>query len=124
MANLGFSMKTEAEHFVIPFFKVKEFAQKGERHMALDSVALIALNNFRQRFGKPVRITRAYSTPEHNLKVGGVSNSLHLRGAAFDLDLGEGDIGRKTVMLRQSGFNEVMFYPKTGHYHAGLENGR
>lgn len=117
-------MTVEARRFVIPKFRLKEFHSRDEDRVLLDGVALMALNNFRQKFGKPVRITRGYSTPQHNAKVGGVSNSLHLSGAAFDMDLGRGHIMRKKKMLRDSGFNEVIYYPKTRHYHAGVEHGK
>lgn len=37
--------------------------------------------------GRPMRITNAYRSPEHNKKVGGTKNSQHLYGNAADIQI-------------------------------------
>ena len=39
----------------------------------------------RNRLGKPIRITSAYRSPAYNKRIGGVSNSTHVRFNALDL---------------------------------------
>lgn len=43
------------------------------------------LDLLRMFYGKPVYISSGYRTKEHNLAVGGVSDSAHLKGLAADL---------------------------------------
>lgn len=42
------------------------------------------LDIIREAYGKPIYINSGYRTPEHNKRVGGVSNSQHLTGEACD----------------------------------------
>nr|WP_055733276.1 D-Ala-D-Ala carboxypeptidase family metallohydrolase [Agarivorans gilvus] len=39
----------------------------------------------RKELGKPIKINSAYRTPEHNHKVGGKKNSLHVQAKAADI---------------------------------------
>lgn len=41
--------------------------------------------NIRRIYGKPITILSAYRTPEHNRRVGGARNSMHVQGRALDL---------------------------------------
>ena len=43
------------------------------------------LDEARAKFDKPITITSGYRTKSHNSKVGGKSNSAHLRGYAVDI---------------------------------------
>ena len=58
---------------------------KDER--ILDNIynVLYNLDNIREVYGKPIIITSGYRCPELNAKVGGKSNSQHLKGEAADL---------------------------------------
>ena len=46
---------------------------------------LCILDNLREEFGKPIIINSFYRDLAHNLRVGGVKKSKHLRGAAVDI---------------------------------------
>ncbi len=110
--------------FVIPHFRVKEFAQKGHDYVLLDRVALMALNNFRQMIGMPITITSGYRTGKHNEEVGGVKNSLHLTGAGFDITFRKWsfkDLGWDSV-LYAAGFTEIVL--ESDHWHVGVEHGK
>ena len=58
---------------------------KDER--ILDNIynVLSNLDNIREVYGKPIIITSGYRCPQLNAKVGGKSNSQHLKGEAADL---------------------------------------
>ncbi|GDY25296.1 hypothetical protein AHAT_11860 [Agarivorans sp. Toyoura001] len=43
------------------------------------------LDVLRKELGKPIKINSAYRTPEHNRKVGGTKNSLHVQAKAADI---------------------------------------
>lgn len=43
------------------------------------------LQYLREQIGKPIKINSGYRSPEHNKKIGGVSNSQHLLGKAADI---------------------------------------
>ena len=45
------------------------------------------LQHIRDFIRKPIKITNAYRCPEHNKKVGGVSNSQHILGKAADIQV-------------------------------------
>lgn len=47
--------------------------------------ALDALQSLRTDLGFPFRITSAFRSEEHNAKIGGAENSMHLYGMAFDI---------------------------------------
>lgn len=123
MGRYVYSVQEVGDEFVIPKFRYRELAQKHEDRMVLDDVALFALNNFRQMFAKPVRITSGFRTLKHNAKIGGAKNSLHLLGAAFDMDLGRDASTHKLEWLQYAGFTEVRYYESTGHYHVGVKHG-
>lgn len=67
-------------------FKVKEFAcQDGSDPIFIDSELVSVLQKIRNHFGKPVTITSAYRTPNHNKNIGGTTYSQHLYGKAADI---------------------------------------
>lgn len=63
---------------VIPYFKAYELACQGTGNIQIDRALAIHLPLLRHTWGKPLNITSACRTPEHNEKVGGHPNSLHL----------------------------------------------
>ena len=73
------------------FFGEREFACKccGQLPPAMrdNIVALVdnVLDPAREEFGGPVTVNSGYRCPKHNLAVGGVVNSQHMKGEAADL---------------------------------------
>ena len=57
----------------------------------LDDLVSNLLDNLRQDWGSPIRVTSGYRCPLLNRLVGGVKNSLHIEGKAADIQ----PIGRK-----------------------------
>lgn len=43
------------------------------------------LDPLREKYGKPIVVNSGYRCPKHNLAVGGVVNSQHMKGEAADL---------------------------------------
>ena len=73
------------------FFSREELLQSGGKPQTLppnlegNLIALaIALDSFRHWWGRPIRVTSGYRTPEHNAAIGGVPNSAHTRALAAD----------------------------------------
>ena len=65
---------------------MKEFAcHDGSDTFLIDDKLVGLLENIRGKFGKPVRINSAYRTAKYNAKIGGVSNSYHVKGMAADI---------------------------------------
>lgn len=71
------------------FFSEDEFDCKCHRCLKgyddMQSTTLRKLFMAREMAGVPFVITSAFRCPEHNRKVGGTSNSAHLRGHAVDI---------------------------------------
>lgn len=68
------------------YFLRKEFACKcGCGQDTVDYTLMEVLVDLRKTFGKPVLITSANRCKEHNAKVGGSKNSVHLTGKAADV---------------------------------------
>ena len=63
------------------------------------------LDRARDIAGVPFRINSGFRTPTHNKKVGGVSNSAHLRGYAVDIHVTNATRERILAALKQAGFN-------------------
>ena len=86
MAIKSYSRKKDGNIRVSTNFKVKEFAcQDGSDPIFIDSELVSVLQKIRNHFGKPVTITSAYRTPNHNKNVGGTTYSQHLYGKAADI---------------------------------------
>lgn len=51
----------------------------------IEALVEAVLDPARERLGKPLTVTSGYRCPKHNLAVGGVVNSQHMKGEAADL---------------------------------------
>ena len=82
-----YSKLADGNKSISPNFKIKEFAcQDGSDTIVLHTDFVIdKLQKIRSHFNKPITINSAYRTPTHNRKVGGSSNSYHVKGRAFDI---------------------------------------
>lgn len=84
------------------YFKPEEFNMDSKVvyvHMQEDF--LKALDDFRHEFGHPIRITSSYRDTEYNEKIGGAPNSMHCKGRAVDMYIGNytGSQRRKLIRL-------------------------
>ena len=76
--------------------KLRHF-KEDEFHMAgapvfdkMQPEFLALLDECRERAGVSFKITSSYRTPEHNKRVGGAPNSMHVQGMAVDIACNQG----------------------------------
>lgn len=102
-----------------PNFNAKEIACKccGKTH--IDPEAMDALQDLRDLWGKPIRITSGHRCKDHNAKVGGKENSQHLK-LAFDCAIPTDEQGDFAAMADGVGFTGIGVYPKRGFVHLDM----
>ena len=85
MAKVILSGTNLTEHFTL-----KEYAKNQTGTVKLTAEAILhahCLEEFRQWYGKPMKVNAWYRTTAYNKKVGGNAKSSHLRGVATDWGL-------------------------------------
>jgi uncharacterized protein YcbK (DUF882 family) len=87
MGITQYSLINDGNKSVSKNFKVKEFRCKdGTDTIVIDTFFVQKyLQSIREHFGAPVTINSAYRTVAYNKKIGGATNSYHLKGQAFDI---------------------------------------
>ena len=105
-------------------FRLSEFrpGRHSYEFIRISPALIEALEDIRERAGRPVQVTSGYRPPDYNREVGGVSNSTHIDGLAADIycdgltteqlyDICEQVIGKR---------GGVGYYPKSGFIHVDL----
>lgn len=93
----------------------------------IKEVLRIALNKWRDEYGKPIHIVSGYRSPAYNKKVGGSPSSLHMQGLAADIRLPSNKYDRDWLLTTSFsvGFTGRGFYRSFIHVDlrdiAGLE---
>ena len=100
-----------------PNFSPQELACKGTGNLMLDPAAMDKLQALRTRLGRPLLITSAYRSPQHNRAVGGAKNSMHMRGIAFDVRMENQDPHEFVKAAKAVGFAGIGTYPRSGFIH-------
>ena len=98
-------------------FSPREIACKGTGKVLVNEDALDKLQALRERLGKPLILTSAYRSPEHNRRVGGAKNSKHMEGIAFDVRMDNHDPHEFEAAARAVGFTGFGYYPRSGFMH-------
>ena len=82
-----YSKLNDGNKSISPNFKIKEFAcSDGSDEIVLHTDFIVdKLQKIRSHFNKPITINSGYRNSYHNKKVGGSSNSYHVKGRAFDI---------------------------------------
>lgn len=81
-----YSVKKDGSTYLSNNFKVKEFACNDGSDTVLISDDLVELlQKIRDHFGVAVTINSGYRTSTYNKKVGGATNSQHVKGTAADI---------------------------------------
>ena len=73
------------KHFTLDEYTVNQTDNCQITREALEHADI--LEEFRTWLGKAMKVNAWYRTPAYNKKVGGNSNSLHLRGVATDISM-------------------------------------
>lgn len=88
MAVKAYSLKKDKNISLSENFKVFEFkCNDGSDKILIDTELVEVLQNIRNHFGSHVTINSAYRSLAYNKKVGGVSNSQHVKGTAADISI-------------------------------------
>ena len=98
-------------------FSPREIACKGTGKVLVNHDALDKLQALRDRLRKPLILTSAYRSPEHNRRVGGARNSKHMEGIAFDVRMDNHDPHEFEAAARAVGFTGFGYYVKSGFMH-------
>jgi hypothetical protein len=98
-------------------FSPREIACKGTGKVLVNHDALDKLQELRNRLRKPLILTSAYRSPEHNRRVGGAKNSNHMQGIAFDVRMDNHDPHEFEAAARAVGFTGFGYYVKSGFMH-------
>lgn len=106
-----------AEVWRWPSFSAREIACKGTGSVLINESAMDKLQALRDRLGKPLILTSAYRSPEHNRAVGGAKASKHMQGIAFDVRMDNHDPHVFEAAARAVGFQGFGYYPKSGFMH-------
>lgn len=81
-----YSVKKDGSTYLSDNFKVKEFACNDGSDTVLIADELVSLlQKIRDHFGVAVTINSGYRTSTYNKKVGGATNSQHVKGTAADI---------------------------------------
>lgn len=113
------------------YFSLDELLAKNDRSELIDLIQdpakvanmqslLSILDNLREEFGKPIIINSFYRDSAHNLRVGGVKTSKHLRGAAVDITSSDFDSLYQVVMHSVKYNWRVLSYIKRKFLHLEL----
>ena len=105
-------------------FSPREMACKGTGNLVIDTQAMDMLQRLRTNLGKPLVITSAYRSPEHNRNVGGAKRSKHMEGIAFDVVMSNHDPHTFEAAARAVGFTGFGYYIKSGFMHIDTAEAR
>lgn len=100
-------------------FKRREFGHAGNEAPVMDEAFLDKLQAFRERVGRPVRITSGRRTAARNARVGGVPDSEHLFGRAVDLQVDGMRPSALRRMAEEVGFTGIGIYKQHLHVDTG-----
>jgi len=105
-----------------PNFSPSELQSKSDHKLMVDYNSLDKLQALRNILGKPMRITSSYRSLDHNRKVGGAKNSMHLQARAFDIQVAGHDLPEFIVQAKRVGFTGFGYYERSGFIH--IDTGR
>lgn len=114
-----YSKKASGETKISANFKVKEFACKdGSDTVKIDTVTVGYLQKARDKFEVPIHVNSGYRTSAYNKKVGGSTNSYHVKGQAVDHHTnGKVDLMKLAKFYESIGCLGIIVYPNSGFVH-------
>lgn len=98
-------------------FSPTEIACRGTGKLQVNEDALDKLQALRTALGKPMIVNSGYRSPEHNRRVGGAPQSMHLAGRAFDVSMANHDPVAFIAAARKAGFKGIGTYPRSNFVH-------
>lgn len=127
-----YSLKKDGNTKITANFSVKEFACKdGTDKILIDTAFVKELQKIRDYFKAPVTINSGYRTATYNKKVGGATNSYHVKGQAFDIVVKGKTPAEVAAYAYSIGIHGIIQYNTFVHvdnravkYHARNDNGK
>lgn len=114
------TFKRGDNRFITPNFRYGEFDCKcGCPVTTHDTELSLKLQVLRNYFGKPVVPTSPYRCPSHNAKVGGGSQSYHMKGMACDFIINGVNVWEIGMIAEAIGFNGIGVYDD-GYVHVDV----
>lgn len=133
MSVKTYSLSKNGEESISANFKVKEFRCKdGSDAILIDSdFVKNYLQKIRDHFNVAVTVNSGYRTPAYNKKVGGATNSYHVKGQAFDIVVKGRTPQEVAQFAQQLGIMGIIQYngfvhvdSRAGKYWARDDNGK
>lgn len=100
-----------------PDFSPAEIACRGTGKLMINEDALNKLQALRTSLALPMIVNSGYRSPEHNKRVGGAAQSMHLEGKAFDISMANHDPASFVAAARAAGFKGIGTYPRSNFIH-------
>ena len=97
------------------YFTEDELKCKGTGECNMDGSFMEKLIALREAYNKPMYLSSAYRSKEHNEKVGGAANSPHTHGKAVDILVSGYDAYRIINLALQLGFTGIGVSQKGPH---------
>ena len=120
-----YDAKSDANEYMSPHFKVKEFACKdGARPRVVDLNLIWLLEGMRIHYDKPVFINSGYRTVSYNKTIGGASNSMHTYGIAADIQVSGVDPADVYAYLNKAFPNSLGLGKYNSFTHVDIRDGK
>ncbi|MBQ9882412.1 MAG: DUF882 domain-containing protein [Synergistes sp.] len=103
-------------------FNLREFQCPCCHTVMLHGRLLAALQRLRKTLSRPVIITSGYRCAAHNKAVGGVKNSLHMKGLAADIAADGAVMDHLRELAHDAGFSRVITYPARSFAHLEISD--
>ncbi|WP_281825703.1 D-Ala-D-Ala carboxypeptidase family metallohydrolase [Jannaschia rubra] len=87
-----------------PNSDLAEIACRGTGKLLVNEPGFDELQALRDRIGRPLIVSSAYRSPEHDRAVGDATRSKHFDGAAFDIAVVNHDLVEFEAAARKVGF--------------------
>ena len=104
------------------YFRKEEFecrccGSTGSPQVGENIEALVenVLDPVRERYGKPIYVNSGYRCHRHNVAVGGVANSQHMKGEAADLRIDGNPEVLARVIVENGKWDQMIIYPTFVH---------
>lgn len=96
----------------IRYFTPEEMRDPTGEHM--DECFMSMLSSMRAKLNRPLIVTSAYRSPEHNEAVGGHPNSFHVQGKAADIRISSIKEGIEIIRVWEEECDEYDYTGQTG----------
>lgn len=99
------------------YFKESEFSEFDK----MNPVILAMLDDLREKYGYPIKLTSTYRSPEHPIEAAKDKPGEHAYGAAVDIEsVGGGKTFRLVKAAIEVGFTRIGISRKKGFIHLGI----